>query len=505
MIFIPIGTDQPRSRFPRVTIGIIILCALSYPAILWLTAFFGVFNYATYQQYREMEQRLMIHWLDRQQGENGRDMEERYEKALRNYAAYNALLSDFKRAVARGEVIPLGSEEYRTWLRLSADFEAARKREPFYRFGYVPADFRPWAFFTHIFVHGSLGHLFWNMYFLWLIGIGIEDIWGRKWYLGIYLAGGVFAALFHHLITKAPDIPCIGASGAIAAILGAYMIRFYKARLRYGFFAWEFWVPAWVPLLFWFARDAWATIKGLETGVAVGAHVGGYLFGMAAALVLVKMKAEEGFIAEAVQKQDRADARKAEAKREKQGPLRLPEYDRGIKARQLGSLDEAADLFRDVLARQPDNLDALDELVRIRTEQKRAAELAPDLASMIARLLKKGQVEDAISHYNLLMQYAPAARVAGPWTYRLAQELHKREAYEHAVWEFLRFATVLPDDPLAPKAVFCAAGIEGGKRQNPARALEIITRLEQLYPAWMPDLIKEARERFQAQSENSPS
>ncbi len=149
------------------------------------------------------------------------------------------------------------------------------------------ANIPPWAtLFTSMFLHGGWLHLGGNMLFLWIFGNNLEDLLGRARYLLLYFASGVAAALVQGLSAKYSPVPMIGASGAVAGVLGAYMIIYPRANVNV--FVWIvvfFWivrVPAWVLLGLWFAMQlvSGLTTGPTEPGVAFWAHVGGFVAGL---------------------------------------------------------------------------------------------------------------------------------------------------------------------------------------------------------------------------------
>jgi len=148
---------------------------------------------------------------------------------------------------------------------------------------------------TSVFLHGGWLHLVGNMLFLWIFGNNIEDRLGRLPFLGFYLAGGVAAALAQVAIDPTSTVPLIGASGAIAAILGAYFVFFPGARITslvfLGFFYQLLNVPAILVLGYWFVLqlvDGVASLgaENAQGGVAFFAHIGGFAVGMAVAAVI---------------------------------------------------------------------------------------------------------------------------------------------------------------------------------------------------------------------------
>src|SRR5271169_2765559 len=149
--------------------------------------------------------------------------------------------------------------------------------------------------FTSMFLHGSWLHLIFNMWALWIFGDNVEDRLGHGWYLLFYLVCGVAAALFHTILNASSTIPTVGASGAIAGVMGAYFLLYPRARvltLVPLFFVFFVWLPAWIVLGYFFvgqfllgAATSIAVRGGTAGGVAVWAHVGGFLAGM----LLVKL------------------------------------------------------------------------------------------------------------------------------------------------------------------------------------------------------------------------
>jgi len=150
---------------------------------------------------------------------------------------------------------------------------------------------------TSQFLHGSLVHIAGNMLFLWIFGNNIEDRFGRLAFLAFYLVGGIVAGLTQVVIDPTSTVPTIGASGAIAAVLGAYLVLFPGARVTTAIFLIFFYqlieIPAIFVLGFWFALQLFDGIGSLGAmgqattgGVAFFAHIGGFIFGAAIALLV---------------------------------------------------------------------------------------------------------------------------------------------------------------------------------------------------------------------------
>ena len=156
-----------------------------------------------------------------------------------------------------------------------------------YTFGFVPAKFSIITIITSMFIHGGLAHIIGNMWFLWLFGDNVESVLGRLKYFLFYMVCGIGAALGQFLISTSSQVPMVGASGAIAGILGAYMIQFPKARVHVLvilIFITTIAVPAQIVLGLWFLMQLTGGLGtlGMDTtgGVAWFAHVGGFISGV---------------------------------------------------------------------------------------------------------------------------------------------------------------------------------------------------------------------------------
>ena len=140
------------------------------------------------------------------------------------------------------------------------------------------------ALIVSLFMHGGIAHLGFNMLFLWIFGNNIEDRLGHIKYLAFYLAGGVFATAAHVAVQPNSTVPLIGASGAIAAVMGAYLIWYPNAPVRTLVF---FFLPVTVRakwfLALWFMLQFFTDAS---SGVAWMAHVGGFVFGVSAGLLI---------------------------------------------------------------------------------------------------------------------------------------------------------------------------------------------------------------------------
>ncbi len=157
-------------------------------------------------------------------------------------------------------------------------------------YGLIPARWHFSNIITSMFMHGGWMHVLGNMWFLWIFGDNIEDIMGHAKYLAFYILCGVAAALAHVFFNPGSNIPTVGASGAIAGVMGAYIVKFPRSRIItlvfIFFFITTFEIPAVVMLAYWFIIQLFSGVGSIayshvsEQGVAWFAHVGGFLAGI---------------------------------------------------------------------------------------------------------------------------------------------------------------------------------------------------------------------------------
>jgi membrane associated rhomboid family serine protease len=167
-------------------------------------------------------------------------------------------------------------------------------REFIYQYGVVPTEIlqgrQLYSLFTSMFLHGGWFHLISNMVFLWIFGDNVEAALGKIRYLVFYIGGGLAASALHVLLNMNSRMPSVGASGAIGAVLGSYVVMFPRSQVRVllllGFFMVVRRITAVLFLGIWFLMQFFTGFAslGAETaqtgGVAVWAHVGGFIFGL---------------------------------------------------------------------------------------------------------------------------------------------------------------------------------------------------------------------------------
>ncbi|MGB9695468.1 MAG: rhomboid family intramembrane serine protease [Caldisericaceae bacterium] len=194
----------------------------------------------------------------------------------------------------------------------SAPDQAAAQASLYFRYGIVPFEITTgkqisgypsisplWlSIFTSMFVHGGFMHIAGNMLYFWIFGNNIEDYLGHFKFLLFYLASGVAAAAVQIFTSPNSTVPVIGASGAIAGIMGAYFFLYPRARIKTLVFVLFFFtfiqIPAYIFLLIWFLMQLSSGFStfGSASGVAFWAHVGGFIFGFIVAVLTKSLRHE---------------------------------------------------------------------------------------------------------------------------------------------------------------------------------------------------------------------
>jgi len=353
--------------------------------------------------------------------------------------------------------------EQREFEELTARAFAALEEHPWYRFGLIPSAPTAIGLFGYMFLHAGWLHLIPNMVFLFLTGSFIEDRWGRGIYALFYIAAGVAAAAL--FVGKYPDMqgPLIGASGAMAGAMGAFLVCFARAKIKFfywlGIFFGTFSAPAWLMLPLWFANELFtASIMdainpgGGGGGVAYWAHVGGFGFGVAAALAIrysgIEERHSKKLGGEWICDHDSVHAAAAAARAE-------------------GRPEEALELLRFALEGDPEDPDLSLAFFQTAAGLGRVDEGVAVLAPVIWREVREGEREAAVCHWKALSDTGTRVWGEPEPLLRLAGWLRDAKQEDAASWA-LRCA--LDGGSADPVVAMRAARL--ARRFDPAMALE---------------------------------
>ncbi|MBN2201439.1 rhomboid family intramembrane serine protease [bacterium] len=270
----PIRTEKETVKLPYLTMGLILV-----NLTVWV--FTDKIVRREYREIGELNSRLIE--IEKPFLRQINEQDPGYFKTAR----FEQVHERFNAEVAKNSWKP----EHAEWRSLYADYRSRVENRLFVRWGFIPARFSLLKLFLSLFLHAGFMHLFGNMLFLWAVGCNLEDDWGW-WGFGIcYLLSGVSAWGLHML--RAPDslVPGVGASGAIAGIMGVFLVKYYSVKIKFLYvFLLRFWKPvgfftsrAYVVLPFWFLLQLIGARSGGEAGTAYWAHIGGFVFGVAVA------------------------------------------------------------------------------------------------------------------------------------------------------------------------------------------------------------------------------
>jgi membrane associated rhomboid family serine protease len=248
---------------------------------------------------------------------------------------------------------------------MAVDLQRAYRALPRIRYGYVPAEGGVTRIFTSMFIHLGFMHLFGNLLFFYISGPFVEDVFGRPLFAFLYFSGGIAATLTYAAKHPGSSIPLVGASGAIAAVMGAYLVRFFSSKIEFLFipfllrwrWSFRFHVPAFVVLPLWFLQQFFLTTTETSGGgTAFSAHVGGFLYGVGVAFVVKLIGFEEKVVAPVVESETtwNSDERLVKA----------------VAAKDAGNLDGARTMVHALLTEQPRNIDALRLAVDVAADDK---------------------------------------------------------------------------------------------------------------------------------------
>jgi membrane associated rhomboid family serine protease len=485
-MIIPIGLEDNRlRRVPWVTFGIMILCT----AVLLFTSYVvpsnpgrltqeleEVFHYYVAHPYLQMPPGIH-EWMKQAYGPEALP----YLEQL----GFPSPSGPANHADDEAEQAELN--------RLADRVLATAEHLPARRFGVVPARATPVDFITHMFLHGGWLHLIGNLFVLYLSGPFVEDVWGRLLFAGFYLLAGITAAGTHILEHPHSTMPMVGASGAIAGVMGAFLVRYWKTRIHFFYFGLifrgTFWAPAWLVLLLWFSQQLLSVVfvhwTGMAevAGIAFGAHIGGFVFGVVCALLIRHFRVEERYIHPGIESKIQTEV------------VSNPVVEQALDLNAAGDGEQAYELLSREHLRAPQNIDLGLALWEVALERGWTDRGAPVMLRVVHEELRQRQPELAIEHWQELRGQVPSIRTDPGILVRLARQFLEGGLEEDAMVTLglairenstgltaslaLRAADLARErDPgLAAEALEAALGAPDVSPAERARAEEIRARL----------------------------
>jgi membrane associated rhomboid family serine protease len=345
---------------------------------------------------------------------------------------------------------------------LAADYSRLAASSITERYAFVPAHPKPITYLTSTFLHADWWHVLGNMWFLWLAGFVLEDAWGRPLYLIVYVAAGAMACQFDAWASPLSIVRSVGASGAVAGLMGAFLVRFPRMKIQmtwcfdFGVFRfWRFWMRAYwlLPL--------WALVEinygmGPRDEIGHWAHVGGFLFGAFAAIA-IRYSGLEHKLHKAIE--------------EKVTWTPATEITHASDLMEQREFDEAAKLLNEYLTMKPDSVEAWN-LLRAVHWQKSEIPAYRELTVKICELhLKAREYETAWQTYEEFLQVGGDRMPPDVWL-NLCRVPEERNDYERALSEYEKLAAAYPAPRESVVAQISAAGLCLDRLNRPEDALK---------------------------------
>jgi membrane associated rhomboid family serine protease len=475
MLIIPVGRKPDWRHPPVITLLLILANCVVYFGIQSkdYKAEEQAANYYFTQGLAEIELPRYEDFL-RKQGETARadkikQMLEHNDFTVYRYVTQDAL---FNQALHEDKIINEQQHGYFEWKRHRIEFELLQGSRFNERFAFSIKDMKPVTFLSHMFMHANFGHLFGNMLMLLLVGYIVEDAIGGAHYLLFYLLGGIGAVSVFAAAGTDADIGLIGASGAIASVMGMYTVLFGLRKIEFFYWILIYFdfarLPAIALLPVWVGNEIYQKLTTPYSNVAYMAHAGGLLTG--ALLIYLEQRfrgkthAQQKFAREDQQSQYQRDLESANALLQKL------------------DIKRALQAYFSLLEKNPGNLEILYKLYGI-TKNQPASE---DYQKVCAKIFTLS--ENSLASATLQAQaYQNATRAAKSLKLSLPQALELQARFithqqidqaEHLMAMLLQKGA---DDPRIP-GMLLAIIKQLNKSGQPDRAANFRKWLQQLFP-----------------------
>lgn len=332
------------------------------------------------------------------------------------------------------------------------------------QYAFVPLHPRPFTYVTANFLHGGWLHLIGNLWFLWLAGFILEDSWGRILYTLFYFVSGAAALQVHAWLNPGSMTPALGASGAVAALMGAFLVRFPKIRIEMAWLVgllylrvYRFKAPAYWLLPIWLLMEVfYGSLFGQVTGVAHWAHVGGFLFGVVAAGA-VHYSGLESRIDKAIE-----------------GETTLESSPAIVHASELmdrNQVDQAIAALQQHIAEDPNSIDACMLLQQAYSRKEDLPAYHEITAKVCSLHLKAHQPDAAWENYEELIRSGGGMIPVALW-FELCRVAEQQQNFERALGEYQSLAAAYPSERQSLSAQLAAARICLKRLNRPQEALK---------------------------------
>jgi membrane associated rhomboid family serine protease len=371
----------------------------------------------------------------------------------------------FQQKLKNDEIITPSDQIYAEWTDLKTEYELMRSQLTSLQYGFIPDRKSLLTSFTYMFMHGSTGHLLGNMIFLWIVGCMLEMGLGRLQYTVLYIIGGLFAVWLFWLIYMNSTMPLVGASGAIAGLMGAFAMLFGKRRVKIffslGFYFNYLKIPAIILLPIWIGNEFYQLFGGGSTHVAYVAHIGGLIGGALFGIVCLKFSL--GFNKEVI-----ADTPVDEVS---------PQIEKALEHIAELDLEAGCQILETVLAKEPENIDVLTHLFNVYKLDPEDDKFHHVTNKLIFELTRSyNTYEKAHQIYNEYIRHTRHPRLSSQLYIQLSMMFAATGHLENAVKILAMLLKKVPDSPGVPTALLKLAGAysQKGLAMKGNRCLKLI-------------------------------
>jgi membrane associated rhomboid family serine protease len=351
---------------------------------------------------------------------------------------------------------------------LAAQYAELQAHSITQRYAFIPAEHKPLTYLTSMFLHGGWMHLIGNMWFLWLAGFVLEDAWGRPLYSVFYIIAGFAATQFYLWTSPGSLTPTLGASGAVAALMGAFLVRYPKLQIEMAWFLWlglrprmyRFHMAAYWLLPLWLASEVFSgTLFGSSSGVAHWAHVGGFVAGAIFALVL---------------KSTGVDAKMNQAIEQEVSWQAAPEIVQATEMLDSNNVPEAIEVLETYLQTHPESVDACVLLEQAFWRSGEVHAYHDIVVRSIDLYLKYNDAAAALNAFDAFVQSNGDREQLSPATWlKLSRAAEAADKVEQALNEYKLLAQSYPEHKESVQAQLAAAKIYLKKLSQPQAALQL--------------------------------
>jgi len=395
MLIIPLTGKISWRNPPAVTIGIILINCLVF--FFFQSGekefFYEAKEYYFKSELAEIEVRRYIEHA-KQKIEDIPNLQEHKELDEETLVRYHIEMDKdfgFLKRLRNDDIITPQDPVYSKWKRLRNIYEEKLSRVVFFNYGFRPAYKSLTTSFTYMFLHGSFGHLLGNMIFLWIVGCVLELGCGRILYTGIYLIGGLLSVGLFWLIYIQSTVPLVGASGAIAGLMGTFTILFGKKKVNIfyslGFYFNYVKVPAIILLPIWIGNELYQLFFSGISQVAYVAHIGGLAGGAILGFISLKFPV---ILDENIFKEDSKDEI-------------TPLIEEALQSISELDMEQGRKLLNKVLEKEPANLIALTHLYNVEKHNPESVSFHETAKKLLSLLIHSN--ESPKTTYNIYKEY----------------------------------------------------------------------------------------------------